>query len=458
MFETLYQDIPTALFVDLVVLAVCSIALLRYGRLAHSHPAMTYLVFHALVVPLRLFAVWAGAETLFAEWYFFEAVTEAELARAAILFDLTLIIMTIAWIRASAVDAKKQRAQVKNPKEGVLLSLPHIWAVVLIALPIGIAGLLLMGKIPGLERPEMDLGAWEESSWLVITMTWSGLAIVALIYWYGLRWWLLAPTCVYLTIIALQGYSRFRFVIPLILLAQIYLDRRGKRWPTPMVLAVMAGVFVIFFPLKQIGRMTQTGASLTEIRTTSSEIIDEAMAGKHGDQELLDQFASSLTLIDRAGKFYYGSPYLVLATSPIPRQWWAEKPGLADFMREFSTPGRPMFEMGMVMSFVGDFYLNFGYIGIIVLSYLFAYTLARIYFRAYRANYFSVLRFAYLLVACNLIQIYRDGLMSIIIFTCVNMMPLAAIVALHYIGGRRRVRPYIRLPYYQNLKPTNQVE
>lgn len=445
-----------ALFVDLVVLCLCTIALLRYGRLSHSHPAVTYLVFHTLVVTFRLLAIWAGAETLFSEWHFTEAVSEVEIVRAAVLFDLALIIMTIAWIRASMVDSRKQRITIRSTTPTVNLSLPRIWTVVLFALPVGVVGLLLLGSIPGFEAPKLDLGEWETSSWLSITIAWSGLAIVALIYWYGFRWWLLVPMMLYLFVMAVQGYHRFRFVIPMILLSQIYLDRKGKKWPSPAVLVVMLATLLLFFPLKQIGKMTQSGASLTEITDVSSQSISAAMAGEHGDEVLLDALASSLTLIDRSGKLYYGSTYLALVTAPIPKQWWPEKPGMADYLRDISTPSRPMAEWGMVMSFIGDFYLNFGYVGIVLLTYLFAYFLGTFYFRAYRTGYFSVLRFAYLLIACNLILIYRDGIMSLIVFTCVNMMPLAVIVFLHYIrGGRKRVRGYTPLPYYQNLKPTN---
>ena len=162
------------------------------------------------------------------------------------------------------------------------------------------------------------------------------------------------------------------------------------------------------------------------------------MSGQAADQEVLDQLASSLTLIDQAGRFYYGTTYLALVTSPIPRQWWPDKPGLADYQKDFSTPSRPMGEMGMIMTFIGEFYINFGYLGIVVMSYLTAYWLARGYFRAYRSDYSSVARFAYLLIACNLIQVYRDGLMSIVVYTTVNMMPLTIIVLLHLVSPVRR--------------------
>lgn len=456
MFETLIcPDIPTALIIDLSVLICSTVLLLRYGRLTHSHPATIYLLFHILVVTSRLLAVWNGAPTLFSEWAGFEAVTDQELTRAVFLADATLIIMTLAWIKASMVHTRSQKKQIYKARgQRVTLSLKYIWPVVAVAFPIGIVGLFLLGDVPGLRKPEIEWGEWQKSSWLGITMSWAGLALLALVYWYGFRWWLLSPLVVYLLIMAVQGYHRFRVIIPLLLLVQIYLDRRGKKWPQPWMLVGVLAIILIFFPLKTIGKMTQTGASFTEIKLRSSEIMADAIAGQAGDQTILDQLASSLTLIDRSQTFYYGSTYLALVTSPIPRPWWPEKPGMADYLIEFSSPYRPMAEMGMSVTFVGEFYLNFGYPGILIMSFLAAYWLARAYFMAYQSNYFSVMRFSYLLVACNLIQVYRDGLMSLFVFTLVNMMPLAVIVILHYaIPRARKAHAYIPLRQ-ANLKIT----
>jgi hypothetical protein len=378
-----------------------------------------------------------GAPTLFGSYaFFFEPVGEGELVRAALLADLALVIMTAAWIKARVVD-KRQVNPDRDDTQERTLSPRHIWVVVGLAIPIGIVGFALIGNVPGIER-QIDLGEWQPSSWISITMTWTGLGLLALMYWHGFRWWLTGPMIVYLSLMAIQGYHRFRVFIPALLMLQIYLDRRRKKWPPFVaVIGIVAGI-LIFFPLKTIGRMTQEGASFNEISQSSSELIKQALAGQAADQEVLDQLASSLTLIDQAGKFYYGSTYLVLLTSPIPRQWWPDKPGLADYAKDFSTPTRPMGEMGMIMTFIGEFYINFGHVGIVLMSFLTAYWLARVYFRAYRSDYYSVARFAYLLIACNLIQVYRDGLMSIVVYTTVNMMPLTIIVLLHLVFPVRR--------------------
>ena len=131
----------------------------------------------------------------------------------------------------------------------------------------------------------------------------------------------------------------------------------------------------------------------------------------------------------------------------VPRQWWPEKPGLADFEKEISTRERPMAENGMVVTMLGEFYLNFSYAGIVVLSLLVAHVTGRWFQAAYRREYFSLARFMYLLVACNLIQVFRDGLISLFVFTIINMMPLMAIAAIHLIyrssrSSRRALHRY----------------
>jgi hypothetical protein len=235
----------------------------------------------------------------------------------------------------------------------------------------------------------------------------------------------------YLALMGYQGYHRFRIIIPALLMIQIYLDRHQRRWPTLRIFVLLAALIVLFYPLKTIGNLAQEGAAPTEIATVSADIVGEAFAGRAGDQQFLDQFASLLTLVDNYGRFYHGDTYLALITLPIPREWWPEKPELAAYIDDISIRERPMGEAGMIATYLGESYANFGYVGAAIIAYLLAYGLARAYFHAYRNNYFTVVRFAYLLIACNLLLVYRDGLVSIVVFTFVNMMPLTLIVLLH---------------------------
>lgn len=438
MFDNLSGiDIPVALLIDMVTVTGCIVLLMRYGRLSHSHPGTIYLFFHLYTFTFRLLGLLFGAETLFSQYQgFFEAITPGEIVRAALIGDLALAVMTVAWIRASSDDLKKIRRSPEVAVEGEPnLSLRYIWIVVAIAFPLGIVGLLTFANVPGLPaiREALEPGEWQTSSYFFIVQVWAGLALLALIYWYGFRWWLLLPISLYLLIMAYQGYHRFRVLIPLLLLMQIFLDRRKLKWPPLYLAAALGALLLIFFPLKGIGQMAQEGESVNDIVVMSTDRINQALAAKASDQQFLDQFACTLALMDDAGHYYYGSTYLALVTLPVPRQWWPDKPGLADYLHEISKPWRPMAEMGMIVTFLGESYVNFGYAGIVIIPVLLAYFLGRVYFRAYRRNYFSISRLAYLLIACNLIQVYRDGLVSIVIFTWVNMMPLMILILLHYV-------------------------
>lgn len=435
-----YIDLPVTIFIDFTVLVTCIVLLLRYARLSHSHPGTIYLFYHIYTFTFRLLGLLFGAATLFSSIpWLFEPVRIEEIIRATIYGDIALLSMTIAWIRASVVD-KRNTARSPNPaaERPHNLSLRHIWIIVLVILPFGIFGFYTYSILPGFEGSQLDLGEWQTSSWLFITQAWIGLALLALIYWYGFKWWLTTLMTLFLLVMAYQGYHRFRVIIPAILLTQIYLDRRKMRWPPVYVMGLGIALALLFFPMKEIGKMAQQGETVTQIVDNSRESINSALVAEAPDQTFLDLFACALTLTDENGRFYYGGTYLNLLTLPVPRQWWPDKPTLGDYLKDISRPWRPMAEMGMIVTYLGESYINFGFLGIILVPYLVAYWLARAYFRAYRSNYFSVARFFYLLIACNLIQIYRDGLVSIVVFTCVNMMPLMLIVLLHVILPMKR--------------------
>jgi hypothetical protein len=172
-------------------------------------------------------------------------------------------------------------------------------------------------------------------------------------------------------------------------------------------------------------------------QSTRTEMLD-AFRGDHPDEMILDEFASSLTLADQYGKSYWGGTYVGLLTVAVPRQWWPQKPGLADFEKEISTLSRPMAANGMVVTMMGEFYVNFSYAGVVVLCFLVAYLSGLSFHAAYQRGYFTLAHFTYLLIACNFIQVFRDGLISLFVFPIINMMPVAAIVLLHLLQSAGR--------------------
>jgi hypothetical protein len=436
-----------ALFLDVSLFAICATMLIAYGNLSFSHPAIPYLIFHLYAVTLRIAGLMTGdGMTLFSRWQAsFDPVLPEEIARAARYFDLALVMMTVTWLwlRARKPSTGAEKFIPLNPK--------LVWAVISVAFPVGIAGLLIGAQLPGVQPNEgaAILGDWSSSSYIFITQTWCGLALLAYIYCYGFKRLPVVLLVVYLLIMVFQGYHRFRVVIPVLMMAQIWLDRHRLRWPPKWMVGAFLVVIMFFFPLKAIGRMWQAGGSLSDIGTIVSDSTQQVLAGEADDQMFLDQAASAVTLFDMSGTKYWGKMYLALLTLPIPRQWWPDKPSVADFLTDISIPSRPMRESGMIVTFVGEAYGNFGLFGVLLVPPLLAAFLTILYRRAYLAGYNTVARFAYVLICVNLIEIYRDGLTSLVMFTFVNTLPLMAIIVLHGLTRFAPVTARLRAPAAQ---------
>ena len=429
---------------DLSVWVFCVVALFAFARLSVTHPATSYLIFHGWFVSARTIAILSGAPTLFS-WPGGDPVSSHEISRAVVLADAALIAMTCAWILAANRDSASGES--RSDFEAMVLRRDVIHLVVAFVMPIGAIVLLLSSKVPGFDAPQFATN-WAGSNWTVVAQSWGGLGLLALIYFYGFRLVLIAPFAAYLALAAYQGNFRFRLLIPAILLVQIYADRRGKRWPSLKTTTALLGCAVLFFPMKGIGEGLQSGAEPAALWRAAEREITDALRGTHPDEMILDQFASALTLADQHGKLFLGKTYAGILTVAMPREWWPGKPGLADFEKEISSPGRPIAADGMVVTMLGEFYVNFWYPGVILLSFLVAYGLGTAFHAAYRRSYFTLARFAYLLIACNLIQVYRDGLISLFVFVVINMMPLTVIVLLHLLFRSHSVRsaPIVQTP------------
>jgi len=422
-------DLSTVVVVDLIVLCACAGLILTRGGTSHTHPAVLYLLFHALVVTARAQGLANGAPPFLSGLSGYEVVRPEEIVRAVLYADLALIAATVGWVSA------KTRMASKGPvmREGNWrpLRTMYVYAVAVVALPLGVLVFALYGFIPGVAKNDST------TSSVTLALTWPGLMLIALIYCRGFKSRFLVPLLLYLGVVALQGYGRFRLIVPLVLLAQIYLDRKGRKWPSLGVAVGLVAAALIFFPLKQIGRSVQTGEDFGNIGSLVQASIGDAVVGRSGDQVLLDELAVSLSLTDQSGKVFLGRPYLNFLVLPIPRVLWENKPGLADYLQEISKPSRPLDKIGAVTTLPGDLYLNFRLPGLILLMFLFARLSARLYEAAYRRPYKSVARFGFLVLSCNLIQIYRDGLISIPFFLLVQMLPLMVILALHIPQPRR---------------------
>jgi hypothetical protein len=416
-----------ALLVDIPTILICAVLVRRYADFSFSHPATPYFVFHVYAVTLRLIGLANGSYPLFTNWIgWYDPITPDEILRASLYCDVALVAMTVAWLWFRA--PRREQEVARQP-----LRMGIVMPVVVVSFILGVAALAVTASVPGMEASQhtASLGVWSTSSYIAVAQTWPGLALLAYIYLFGFRRGAVLLLSLYFLLIAYQGFHRFRIVIPIILLVQIWLDRRQRRWPSGWMAVALVAAALIFFPLKIAAKMAQEGASSSEIADEVSLTLVQVGSGEAHDQKFLDEIACAISLLDLHGKWYWGSSYLALLTLPIPRQWWPDKPMLYQNIRDISVPSRPMAENGMTATYVGEAYANLGFPGVILLPFLLAMVLTVFRRRAYQAGYGTVMRFSYVLFSANLLQVYRDGFASLFVFTFVNMLPLMLIVCLH---------------------------
>jgi len=413
------------LLFDLFVVA--AVIVLMFRRMAFWHPLSAYLLFHLYSFTYRLFQIVSGAPLMYVGQANAEAITPEEIGRAMLWADVALIVFVMAsWWAHQMFAAKAEVPTVRR-----VLNPGIAKAIGMLCLPIGVYFLF------AIKTGRLEVSFDEASSGYVqVISMWPIGVLGLLIFAFGFRWYLVLLAALFLGLVAFQGYHRFMLILPLLYFAAFYLQSSRRRWPTwPIVVGALC-VAMIFPRLKDIGRAIQYGdtqealAQLTESFTFASKPKEV-----FSSEEFLDQYAGGLSLVDSNGRHFWGSTYLAIVTLPIPRAWWPEKPGLADHLQEISTSGRQYTVEGRIITYLGESYLNFGYAGFFLIPALMGYLLTAYCLQATAGPMLRLGRYVYLVVFMALIQTFRDGVLSIFVFTIVHNMPMLFALLAHLVPG-----------------------
>jgi hypothetical protein len=418
---------PLLLFLLLDVLVVTTVVIFMFRRMTFWHPLSAYLLFHLYSFSYRAFKIYAGAPLMYEGQANAEPITIDEINRALLWADIALVIFVLASLWAHLnFDAKAERPFVRRVMN------PNIARTIgILCLPLG-AYVLIAIKTGGIQFAE-DSGAVNYTQ--VVSM-WPIGALGLLVFAFGFRWYFTILIAFFLGLVAVQGYHRFMLILPLLFFAAYYLQTIRRRWPTWPILVGALLVALVFPRLKYIGQALQFGdtqeaiAQFTESFTFSSKDKDIATS-----EEFLDQYAGTLSLADTNDRKFWGSTYMAIITLPIPRAWWPKKPGLADHIQEISTSGRNYAVEGRITTYLGESYLNFGYAGFFIIPALMGYLLTAYCLQAAAGPMQRLSRYVYLVVFMALVQTFRDGLLSIFVFTIVHNMPMLFALICHMIPG-----------------------
>jgi hypothetical protein len=429
------SSLQWALLTDVVLLSLCTCALVLRGRLSALHPATSYLFFHSYTVTFRLLALGLGA-SLMRELR--EPVKLEEVLRAARAFDLALVAVTVLWLHLAAEEKRlagramwvgsRTRAQTLSPN--------IVKLVAIVSVIVGVIALryLQFSDVDTLTASRDALGEWNRSTWVGMTKSWALQGTMMLHYLVGFSPVHTAIT-VGLFVMTSLSTARYTLVVWGIFACFIVLSRRHRRWPSVAQVLALAAIGVVWFPLKIIRASFWAGEDAEGILKNAMTYTTTVLTpgGSGGDTVFLDQAAVVMTLVDQHGSYFYGSTFAPLLVMAVPKLWWPEKPAVNQYVRDISTPTRPIGTLGMIATIVGEGYANFGWVGVALYPLLAAYGYGKFYFSAIRLPHNSVLRFGYLVAASMLIQVFRDGLTSVVLFTFVGAMPMTFVLYLHWL-------------------------
>jgi hypothetical protein len=406
------------------VLVVVSVVLVMFRRMAFWHPLTGYLLFHLYSFSYRLFQLISGAPIMYAGG---DSITPEEINRAMVWADIGLIVFVFAsWLAHRNFEAKAERPIVRRVMN------PNIARTIgILCLPIG--AFFFYTVKAGTVNLSTDNAA---AGYLQVAAMWPIGTLGLLVFAFGFRWYLVGLIAFYLGVVALQGYHRFMLILPLLFFAAHYLQITRRRWLTWPILVGAVAITLIFPRLKYIGRAVENGDTQDAVALLAQSFT---FGGKDKEDEsseqFLDQFAGGLTLVDYNGRKFLGSTYVAIITLPIPRAWWPGKPGLADHLQEISISSRNYVGEGRIITYLGESYLNFGYPGFFLIPALMGYLLTAYCLYAATGPMQRLSRYVYLVFFMALIQTFRDGVLSIFVFTFVHNMPMLFTVISHMIPG-----------------------
>lgn len=415
---------PYLFFDALVVIAVI---VLMFRRMSFWHPLTAYLLFHLYSFSYRLAQIVSGAPLMYAGQANAEAITPEEIGRAMLWADVALIVFALAaWAAHLVFEANAGTPTVRrvlNPRIAKTIGM--------LCLPVGIYFLF------AIKTGRFEISLDDASAGYVQVMSMWPIGVLGLlIFTFGFRWYLVLLTAVFLGLVAFQGYHRFMLVLPLLFFAALYLQVNRRRWPGIVLVVAALFVALIFPRLKSIGGSVQYGDYANALTLVQESFIpNKNDFSTPASEEFLDQYAGGLSLIDSNGRHFWGSTYLAIVTLPIPRAWWPDKPGLADHLQEISTSGRQYTVEGRIITYLGESYLNFGYAGLVLIPGLMGYLLTAYCLQATTGPMLRLGRYVYLVVFMALVQTFRDGVLSIFVFTIVHNMPMLFASLAHLFPG-----------------------
>ncbi|MDD2675756.1 MAG: O-antigen ligase [Flavobacterium sp.] len=387
-------------FIFDIICLVFSAYLLRKD-INFFHPMFFYLFFHIYSFSYRYLEVkFLGGDILYQNSIYLQAVSLSELNKGLFWADISLLFFSFGCILSNKIKIKEFK-DLNLCKDKVIIS-------ALIFFLIGVPFFLI--------TRDVDFSQDGFNIFIKILSLWPIISICLLIYYYGFKWYYIALLLPFYILIALQGYNRFMIILPTIFLIMTYLMQKKNKWPDFKIIIFLVSLVFIFPQLKYIGMSFYSNNTLSISERLISSYKNVSENDLKSESAFLDLFSSTMTMADEKSILYLGVTYLKIPTIFIPRFLWSEKPGLADHIKEISNDNRPFDIEGRIITYLGEAYINFSYLGLISVPFILGFLLTLFYKKFFSFKNKNLYSYVYLAFIISLIQVFRDGLASFIVF------------------------------------------
>lgn len=401
------------------VAAAVTLWLIWRKQLTLFHPTAVYLAFHVIVFCLR---------PTFVHFYDFDFVwhymklgpKSADMELALWLSSAGLVVFAIAF----AVVAAKAPPLAFEPKPAPSRHARRafFWTALVFA-PAGLASILLAKPsgetIDGVYIMTGTSGYLNDLQNVLIPVC---ILLVLMARW---RWWSYLPFAGYLVFRMSQGWGRWTFVLSCFLFVLAWLWDHGRKFPPLRFLLPAPFVLVLFLNMSHDRMFFR---NWLEGRESANVARANAARDWRAKWDTLD-FANYdfltyiVTYVPRRTKTYtYGAQYLQLFTEPIPRALWKNKP-IGQPVKLFDLNDYGDFN-GLTPSLVGDGWMSGGWFGALLTMGLVGGGLG-FAFRWFARNQDVVHKAcAFLIINAMVVQLFRDGGISIFKFLLFALAPL----------------------------------
>jgi hypothetical protein len=388
-------------------------------QLTIFHPTSVYLAFHAIVFCIRPTLVYFFNFDLVWNYMRFSP-TDAEMAHALYLSSAGLIVFCVAFMLTSPHAGPKE---VEGRREVTPEERKAFFVMVLLLTPLGlysIFGSNMEGeRVGGVYIMTGTSGYLNDLQQILIPIT---VLLVVMCRW---KWYSFLPLIAFLYHRASEGWGRWTIILTFFALILFHAWEKRRDLPSLKFLVPLPLIFVLFanLGLDRAYFRNLISGNQADIR----DILDQERTFQDRFDTLDFANFDYLTYIvavvpERTETYTYASQYLQIFTEPIPRKLWASKPiGAPVVFFDLNHYGN---FIGLTPALVGDGWMSGGWIGALLTMALAGWGLGILYNWFIRNQHNIFYCYTFLIINAVVVQLYRDGGISIAKFLLFSLVPI----------------------------------